>query len=103
MSLFGKMGLAKEQEFTETLLQLSAADQLVVGPEPSAVECAAWEEITHAKDCHVLAAAWDGECDYLVALDKNHLLTPKVIAGFPLPAYSPAEFLSRVADIARLY
>lgn len=49
------------------------------------------------KDAHVLAGAIRSHCDYLVTLDKKHLLIPSLRDTVPeLVILSPKELLERV-------
>lgn len=61
---------------------------------PDATEAAKWEDLTHEKDCHVLASAAGAKADCLVTLDQKHLLTAKVRGHFPIPVKNPADFLT---------
>jgi len=62
-------------------------------PTPDAAAIARWENLTHAKDCHVLAGAAAANVDCLITLDRKHLLTAKVKDHFPFPVKTPADFL----------
>ena len=52
-----------------------------------------WVSLVPPKDCHVLAGAFLSEADALITLEKEHILTPKVKASFPVPIMTPGEFL----------
>lgn len=51
--------------------------------------------ITEDKDIHVIAAAFKSKVDYLVTLDKKHLLKLEG-KNFPFIIITPGEFLKRV-------
>lgn len=70
-------------------LRLSLAD-----PSTSK-EKAEWAKITSIKDAHVLAGAIKGKADFLITLDKKHILKPPVQAAFPIPILSPGDFLQQ--------
>ncbi len=54
--------------------------------------------VTDPKDLHVLAAAKLTKCQYLVTLDKKHLLQANTKKQFkPLQIVSPKEFLENYA------
>jgi predicted nucleic acid-binding protein len=55
-------------------------------------EEATWQPLTADKDLHVLAGAFKGRADVRVTLDRRHLLTPAVAAGFPLPVQDTRRF-----------
>ncbi len=57
-------------------------------------EWARWLPLVPAKDCHVLAGAVKAQADALVTLDRKHLLTATVRAGFPIPVQDTKEFLA---------
>lgn len=54
--------------------------------------------VSDPKDLHVLAAAKLTKCQYLVTLDKKHLLRTNIKKQFkPLQIISPKEFLENYA------
>lgn len=55
-----------------------------------------YQDITDAKDTHVIAAAFKSKADYLVTLDKKHLLKLER-KNFPFKIVTPGEFLKRVS------
>jgi predicted nucleic acid-binding protein len=59
---------------------------------PTAAEESRWQALTVEKDCHVLAGAYQGSADVLVTLDRRHLLTAAVAAGFPIPVQDTRQF-----------
>jgi predicted nucleic acid-binding protein len=50
------------------------------------------------KDCHVLAGAYKAQADVLVSLDKRHILTAKVMKGFPIPVKDTSSFLKNLIN-----
>jgi len=42
-----------------------------------------------------LAGAIKGKADFLITLDKKHILKPTVQAAFPIPILSPGDFLQQ--------
>jgi len=81
------------QEELEDFVTSLAIPEFYSTLRPSKEECEAWSEVTDASDCHVLAAAFSSGCDFLVTLDKRHLLTNLVRDKFMSPVLSPGEFL----------
>ncbi len=61
--------------------------------QPTPEEKAQWKSLVAEKDCHVLAGAYKAAADFLVSLDKRHILTEKVKEGFPIPVKDTGEFL----------
>ena len=56
-------------------------------------EEARWEHIIVEKDRHVLAAAYKGQVDFLVSLDRKHILSTLVRENFSVPVMDTREFL----------
>ena len=53
--------------------------------------------LTTEKDAHVLAAAIACEADWLLTLDRRHLLNERVLgAGLSLQVMTPGDFLQRI-------
>lgn len=68
---------------------------LVANPTPQ--EITDQSQIIDLKDAHVLAAALKGRADFLLTLDRKHLLTPTVLgAGLPFMILTPGDFLRRL-------
>lgn len=57
-------------------------------------EVTRYEGVTEEKDIHVLAGAYKSRVNYLITLDKKHLLKLKV-EKFPFQIVTPREFLTR--------
>lgn len=55
-----------------------------------------YQDITDAKDVHIIAATFKSKADYLITLDKKHLLKLKS-KNFPYKIVTPGEFLKRVS------
>jgi putative PIN family toxin of toxin-antitoxin system len=54
------------------------------------------EAVIHPKDAPVLAAAIEAQADFLITLDRKHLLTPEAISlskEFRLKILTPGDFL----------
>lgn len=88
-TLYEKFGQKELEDFVSSLVIPEFYSTL----RPSNEECEAWSEVTDVNDCHVLAAALSSGCDFLVTLDKRHLLTNPVKNKFISPVLSPGEFL----------
>lgn len=72
---------------------LSALDPELI-PIPSEESLRKAGELVAEKDAHVLAGAQASSADYLITLDRKHLLTDKVCRGaMPLVVCSPGDFL----------
>ena len=87
-----------EAELVRFYQQIAALDPEMVPPPPSEriAECV---PLTTAKDAHVLAAALECKAEYLLTLDRRHLLTGIVLeAGLPVRLLTPGEFLNQVAS-----
>jgi len=52
-----------------------------------------WVNLLPDKDCHVLAGALKAKADYLISLDKKHILKAEIQNIFPIPIRSSSEFL----------
>lgn len=55
-----------------------------------------YQDITDAKDIHIIAATFKSKADYLITLDKKHLLKLES-KNFPFKIVTPGEFLKRVS------
>ncbi len=81
----------------ETLLnfyKLIAQTPLALQPTPTLTERIKYHDIIHQKDAHVLAAALQGGCDYLITLDRKHFMTDKIHqAKLPIRILTPGDFL----------
>jgi predicted nucleic acid-binding protein len=76
------------------LLLDQANCQIVTNPPPEQVRT--WEElVTYLPDAAVLAAAVGVQADYLVNLDRRHLLeNPHLTSSSPVPIGTPGDFLA---------
>jgi predicted nucleic acid-binding protein len=82
-----------ETELVRYYRQLASVRPEVV-PPPSEARIRQAALLTSEKDAHVLAAALACKADWLVTLDRRHLLTPAVLgASLPLHAGTPGDFL----------
>lgn len=69
--------------------------RVTVGPEPGKREVArASAAVTYKPDARILAEALAAEANYLVTLDKAHLLCNQLAAGLPLMIGSPGDLLA---------
>ncbi len=90
------------EKFGETELigfyrQLAALAPEMADP-PSPERLAGSATIVGDKDAHVLAAALECGADYLLTLDRRHLITAAVLAAkLPLRVMTPGEFLREIA------
>lgn len=61
-------------------------------------EVLAFQKLTKEKDIHVLAAAFSAKVDYLVTLDKKHLLRLRS-KSLPFVILTPGELVERPYDV----
>ena len=54
--------------------------------------------ITAKKDIHIVAAAYKGKVEYLVSLDKKHILSLRS-KKLPFSIVTPSEFLMQISTI----
>jgi predicted nucleic acid-binding protein len=67
-------------------------------PPPSPERLARCAHFVGKKDAHVLAAALECGADYLLMLERRHLLTSAVQSvGLPIRMVTPGDFLREVA------
>jgi predicted nucleic acid-binding protein len=89
----GKMGSAAMLRFYHLLADVSPT---LVTPV-SKTEEAAYTLLVGQKDAHVIASAVKGQADFLISLDRKHLVNDKVrSAGLPFSCLTPGEFLQSV-------
>lgn len=82
-----------EPELVRFYQQLASLDPEVT-PSPPEGRIAECVPLTTDKDAHVLAAALECSADYLLTLDRRHLLNPVVLAaGLPVRVMTPGDFL----------
>ena len=78
--------------------QLAELDPEVVAA-PSAAASERCVPLTTEKDAHVLAAALECNADFLLTLDRRHLLTERVLsADLPLRVLTPGDFLKQIVS-----
>ena len=70
-------------------LRLSLADP------PTTKEKEPWGKITSPKDVHVLAGAIKSKANFLITLDRRHILKTSVQEAFPIPILAPGDFLQQ--------
>lgn len=64
---------------------------MIDDPGPSLIKKA--DAIVGRKDASILAAALEGKVDFLVTLDKKHLLSPRARRGAEVTVVTPSELL----------
>ena len=90
-----------ETELVRFYRQLSGLDPEIV-QTPSIERIQLCVSLTTEKDAHVLAAALDCGADYLLTLDRRHLLNERVLgAGLPVRPMTPGDFLQGPSAIER--
>jgi putative PIN family toxin of toxin-antitoxin system len=61
---------------------------------PPATTASHYQKIITPKDAHVLAAAIESNCDYLITLDRRHFFTPKILkTDLPVKIIIPKNFI----------
>jgi len=88
-----------EPELLRFYQQLATLEPAMVAHPPleRMAECG---RLVGEKDAHVLAAALECGADYLLTLDRRHLLTPSVLsAGLSVKVLMPGDFLKQIATI----
>jgi predicted nucleic acid-binding protein len=68
-------------------------------PVPSGERLETYTSLIDAKDLHVLAAAVEGESDFLLTLDRRHILAAVERvkeAGLPIQILTPGDFIRRI-------
>ena len=74
-----------------------AQSTLVVRKPISAPEIEPYQDLVDIEDAHLVAGANLTHCQYLVTLDKKHLLRPDIQKRFlPLKIISPKELLEEI-------
>lgn len=74
--------------------QLLAGDVFTVVNIDHEEELKRFSGITHDKDVHVLAGCQKAGADFLISLDKKHILTPVVAKALhPIKVVTPGDFL----------
>lgn len=82
------------EEALLSFYKLIAQTPLVIQPTPTLAERIKYHDIIHQKDAHVLAAAPQGNCDYLITFDRKHFMTDKIQqAKLPIKILTPGDFL----------
>jgi hypothetical protein len=54
-----------------------------------------YEHVIHSKDAHVLAAALDARCEFLLTLDHDFFTSTVSNANLPITLLSPGAFIQR--------
>lgn len=89
-NLSKKESIEKAHQFLQFLREIPVK----ILPPPTSAEKRIWEKATHIKDAHILASAIQLQVDYVISLDKKHLLIPKLQKVFPIPIKNPKDFLT---------
>jgi predicted nucleic acid-binding protein len=98
VNIIEKFGEADLIRFYQQLAEMEP--EIVQEPAPDVVE--RYAQITVRKDAHVLAAAVQSGAAYLLTLDRQHLINPKVQAAMsPLKIMPPGEFVEELRDSYR--
>lgn len=79
-----------EEVFIQFLKYLSESNFEKIDFEEES-EILQYQEITDTKDLHVIAAAYKAHADYLITLDKKHLLSLE--QKLPFKIITPGEFI----------
>ena len=70
--------------------------RLFIFPSPTQKECLKYDKFCEFEDRHILAGADLTEADFLISLDKKHILKPEVEKALsPMVVCSPKEFLEK--------
>ena len=78
--------------------QLLAALDPEMIPLPATEKLDQYKSLITQKDVHVLAAALQCGADYLITLDRRHLITPLILAaGLAIKIMTPGDFLKEIA------
>jgi predicted nucleic acid-binding protein len=86
-------------ETSETFQQLIDTLDLEIISDPSREDVLAAATYTAVKDAPVIAAAINAQVDYLVTLDRKHLIDPVEVAeGSGLSIVLPADALAAVRE-----
>lgn len=73
--------------------------QVSVGPEPHETALVQSKAaVDYPPDAHVLAEALAAEVDYLVSLDRKHLVGNPRASALPFPVGTPGDFLAWFRD-----
>lgn len=90
LNLHKKSDTKKRDHFQRTI----ESGLIELLPSPDSQEIEKWKNLTHEKDCHILASALLSKVDFVITLDKKHLLTSKVKNNFSIQVINPGEFLN---------
>jgi predicted nucleic acid-binding protein len=96
MNIAEKFGYAELIKYYHLLARL---DPEMI-PVPAKKTLDKYISLVADKDIHVLATALEGCADYLVTLDKRHLLNPVILAAeLKIKIMTPGDFLKAVINI----
>lgn len=70
--------------------------KIKVAPSPAEQSLREFEAFVHPKDVPVIATAFEAKVDYLLTLDKQHLLKPEVLSHIKkFKILTPGDFLQQ--------
>ena len=75
-------------------------------PVPQEEDLQRYTPLIHAKDVHVLAAAAEAGCEFLLTLDRRHILAAAEAvqgAGLPIRILTPGDFIQRIYPLHEEY
>ena len=75
-------------------------------PVPQEKDLQKYTPLIHSKDVHVLAAAAEGGCEFLLTLDRRHILAAAVAleqAHLPLRMLTPGDFIRQTYSLHEEY
>ena len=77
---------------------LAAMDPAMI-PFPAEEKLDQYKSLVPQKDIHVLASALQCGAQYLITLDRRHLITPVVLtAGLSIKIMTPGDFLKEITS-----
>lgn len=77
--------------------QIIKTSRLLIRPRISSGEIVVYADKIHIEDAHLIAGAKLTKCQFLVSLDKKHVLNSMIINKFsPLKIVSPKELLEQL-------
>jgi predicted nucleic acid-binding protein len=89
----------KAAQSKSTFALLLDQAEVSVGPSPDqAALSQARAVVTYPSDAHILGEALAAEVDYLVSLDRKHLVGNPRASDLPFPIGAPGDFLAWVRE-----
>ncbi|OGY26758.1 MAG: putative toxin-antitoxin system toxin component, PIN family [Candidatus Woykebacteria bacterium RBG_16_43_9] len=91
--------LQKIKKSRQEIVGFIAKSDLIIRRRITSDEIAPYEDMVNIDDAHIVAGAGLTRCEYLVTLDKKHLLRPDIQEKFlPLRIVSPKELLEEIVS-----